>query len=267
MRRRAAVKGTRGRCECSIPGVARPAVINASRARYAFAARWCDGKDVCDIGCGAAIGLPMLGPRASRLVGLDLSRQALALARRGASGTRFEAVAGDAESLPFAAATFDVVIAFEIVEHLERPESFLGEVARVLEPAGVFIASTPNRPVYSPRGTWLEYHRREYDIVEFRAFLEERFGDVSLYGQAHLPRDARLDCHPLNRFIYPLKRRVDPRGVLTNKLRAAYVYLRWREKPGDCSPGDFPVLPDGAERRPVLVAVCSKKATGKGERQ
>ena len=45
-------------------------------------------------------------------------------------------------------AKYDVILCFEVLEHLERPDLFLEEIVKLLKPEGIFISSTPNRPVY-----------------------------------------------------------------------------------------------------------------------
>ena len=242
--------------ERSFAATARPAVVNAARARYLFARPFCAGGDLLDIGCGPGDGLALVSGAARRAVGLDYSADTLVACAPALEAAGIRPVAGDALALPFLDHSFDAVTAFEVIEHLPDPARFLSETFRVLAPGGVAVISTPNRPVYSPRGTWLDYHLREYDAGELRALLEPFFPEISLFGQEHRTRDAQLDCSPLNRYLYPLKRRLDPRGVLLNRLRAAYVYLRWGERPEDCTPGDFPVLEGGVDRRPILVAVC-----------
>lgn len=58
---------------------------------------------------------------------------------------RFEIVAAEAGALPFAAASFDVVVAVRLVLHLRDPLPLFREVHRVLRPGGTFIVEFPNR--------------------------------------------------------------------------------------------------------------------------
>ncbi len=73
-----------------------------------------------------------------------------------------EARIGRGEAIPWPAESFDVVVADNVLEHLDRPERVLCEVARVLRPGGVFVAKTPNRRHYVPlfaRATPHSFHR------------------------------------------------------------------------------------------------------------
>ena len=252
--------------ERSFAATARPAVIHAALARYRFAVPLCTGKRVLDIGCGTGNGPRLLAETARYCVGLDYSSETLVSFSSSFRQWRIRAVAGNALALPFRAGSFDGVTAFEVIEHLHDTSLLLGEMKRVLAPGGMAILSTPNRTVYSPRGTWLDYHVREYDAAELKALLAPFFTEVTLLGQAQRTRDALLDCNPLNKLFYPLKRWIDPRGVVLNRLRAAYVYLRWRERPGDCSPDDFPILDRDVESLPILVAVCGMEPLATGMR-
>jgi 2-polyprenyl-3-methyl-5-hydroxy-6-metoxy-1,4-benzoquinol methylase len=97
-----------------------------------------------DLGC--AYGFLVEEARAAgfRAVGLDGSHFAVAQARAHAPEAAGRLLAGHAEHLPFADASFDVVSAFDLLEHVPDPESVLREAARVLRPGGLFLAATPD---------------------------------------------------------------------------------------------------------------------------
>lgn len=52
-------------------------------------------------------------------------------------------VRSDVQKLPFRNEAFHLVTAFELLEHLQKPEWFLKEVVRILKPSGIFVATTP----------------------------------------------------------------------------------------------------------------------------
>lgn len=237
---------------------ARVSVLQAARSRYLFASRYCTGKKALEIGSGTGIGSGLLRRESARFTGMDYSLEALRHAQQDSHSERHTLVAADAVLLPFYNGEFEVAVALEVIEHCVQSEDFLREISRVLSPHGICVLSTPNRPVFSPRGTWLDYHVREYDLHELVNMLQNHFAEVRMLGQAYLSRDAMLDCHPLNRFFYSFKRRFDPRGVVLNKVRAAYLFCRWGKRFRDCTPENFPVSEDTPETQPILIAVCRK---------
>lgn len=101
------------------------------------------GLRVLDIGCGAAPGLRYFVTCGARAVGVDVSRAALAAARRVLPGARV-ALIERADQLPFPAGSFDLVVLSEIVEHVPSNLPFLRECRRVLRPGGVATLTTPN---------------------------------------------------------------------------------------------------------------------------
>lgn len=101
---------------------------------------------ILELGCGGGALLRDLAARGFiHLVGLDLAQTALAEARR--RGTPARLVLAEAESLPFAAETFDLVIAADLIEHVDDLDAHLTEVARVLRSGGLYLVKTPNRPL------------------------------------------------------------------------------------------------------------------------
>jgi SAM-dependent methyltransferase len=95
-----------------------------------------------DIGCGHGVVPEWLDHPARRLtphVGVDLDLEAL----RRNTGVRWRAMASG-EALPFRAASFDLISANMVVEHVVTPESLFEEVGRVLRPGGTFVLHTPN---------------------------------------------------------------------------------------------------------------------------
>jgi SAM-dependent methyltransferase len=104
--------------------------------------RYVGGPDrwVLDIGCryGALTRAYLKG---NHVVGIDVDRMAL----NEAADLGIETQWVDAEDgLPFEDASFDVVVAGEVLEHVRNPAALVGEARRVLQPGGVFVGSVPN---------------------------------------------------------------------------------------------------------------------------
>jgi SAM-dependent methyltransferase len=81
------------------------------------------------------------------------------------------------------------VVAFEVIEHLERWSEFLQEARRLLAPGGQLIVSTPNKLYYTEsRGVQgaNPFHVHEFDFDEFRGALEAIFPHVTLFLENHV---------------------------------------------------------------------------------
>src|SRR5438132_1334870 len=101
--------------------------------RYVWAKGYCDGKDVLEVACGAGPGLRLLARVARSVTAGDYSREVLkqtdAAHGRVARLQRF-----DAQFLPFAAGSFDVLLLFEALYYVPAPDRFFAEAKRVLRP-------------------------------------------------------------------------------------------------------------------------------------
>jgi 2-polyprenyl-3-methyl-5-hydroxy-6-metoxy-1,4-benzoquinol methylase len=98
------------------------------------------GRRVLDLGCRDG-SLSRAYADGNEIVGVDADREALAAARKLGIETHW---ADLDEPLDFADASFDVVVAGELLEHLRDPHRIVDDVRRVLRPGGVFVASVPN---------------------------------------------------------------------------------------------------------------------------
>jgi ubiquinone/menaquinone biosynthesis C-methylase UbiE len=105
-----------------------------------------DGMSILDVGCGFGGTIASLNERfcGLNLVGVNIDKRQLERAAQSvhaANGNRIRWVEADACKLPFAAGSFDVVLAVECIFHFPSRDSFLGEAAKVLVPGGRFALS------------------------------------------------------------------------------------------------------------------------------
>jgi SAM-dependent methyltransferase len=157
-----------------------------SVARYIFARSYVSKKLVLDAGCGAGHGLHLLSKDSRSLVGVDASVLALDYARRHRTANDgIELLAQDVRSLGFRNESFDVIVSFEVVEHLKNYRAYLREIRRVLKYGGVFIVSTPDKRVMSPgrRDPVWKWHYIEFYCDEFKSLLGEFFENVRMFGE------------------------------------------------------------------------------------
>ena len=152
-------------------------VASEHRLRYAWAAHVAADRAVLDAGCGTGYGTRILADAgAERAVGVDIAPEALP--EESSSHTRF--VVGDVRDLPFADGEFDLVVCFEVIEHVEERDEVLDELKRVLRPEGLLLASSPNPEAY-PAGN--PHHVYELRPEELQSELGSRFANTCLYRQ------------------------------------------------------------------------------------
>jgi len=168
--------------------------------RYVFARQLAKGKRVLDAACGEGYGSALLADVAASVVGADISEQAVAHARERYGdhpNLRFERA--DATQLDVAAGSFDLIVSFETLEHVEAQESLVAGFARALTDDGILVISSPDKKTYSDdRGFTNEFHVRELYRDELLNLLRPHFPHLRLYGQKLLFQSAiwNLDGTP-----------------------------------------------------------------------
>jgi ubiquinone/menaquinone biosynthesis C-methylase UbiE len=119
------------------------------RARYHFGAQMVAGKEVLDASCGVGYGIEILSRAgAAAVTGVDIAPEAIQEAKARFGEYAAELVEGDLRELPFQDRSFDVLISFETIEHVQEPEKALAELRRVLRPHGALVISSPNPAAY-----------------------------------------------------------------------------------------------------------------------
>lgn len=93
-----------------------------------------------DLGCGTGNGLPFLNALSNRVVALDISSKMLTQATSKYTNTSF--VCADAETLPFAAESFDLVLSNLAIQWSKNLSSLTQEVSHTLSSGGYFLASS-----------------------------------------------------------------------------------------------------------------------------
>jgi 2-polyprenyl-3-methyl-5-hydroxy-6-metoxy-1,4-benzoquinol methylase len=151
--------------------------------RYAFTSNFIKDKKVLDITCGSGYGSQFMALQgAEKVVGVDIDANSIEHARKYYQHPNISYIESDAHNVSeLEDASFDIVISFETIEHLQFPRDFLLELRRLLKPDGQLIISCPNDYRSSP---WIsQYHIHKFRFTEFRDIILNVFGEASFLLQ------------------------------------------------------------------------------------
>lgn len=139
------------------------ALYRANRRIQKLVALTGTGNKILDLGCMDGCIGQLLIENGNTVSGIDASKAAIPRARERAIDARV----GDLnEPLDFPDASFDVVVAGEIIEHVHNVDGFLDEIHRVLRPSGSLVISTPNLASL-PRRLLLLFNRNPHIETSF----------------------------------------------------------------------------------------------------
>lgn len=178
-----------------------------------------------DLGCGNGAQSLYFRPHVGRLIGLDVVP--MTKDQPAVRDGEFDFVRGDGGRLPFKTGTFDLVTAFEVLEHLSDDQAAVTEVARVLRPGGRLLFSVPNKwwlfeshGASVPGWGWVPWNRVPF-VSWLPRLLHERIARARIYTIARALRLARRAAlKPLQSGYITAPLDVLPSGALRDGLRA-----------------------------------------------
>jgi len=152
--------------------------------RYLQAAHVAGGKVVLDIACGEGYGSAILASKAEKVIGVDISPEAVKHARKQYRLPNVAYVVGSCENMPIDDGRIDLLVSFETIEHLEQHERMLEEIKRVLRADGVLIMSSPDKLHYSDLPAFKNpHHVKELYQQEFKKLIGNYFQHAAYFGQ------------------------------------------------------------------------------------
>ena len=143
------------------------------------------GQLLLDIGGGDGVLSYLIARRGAQAVVADTARAALCFAREEFTrrGLEAQTVEASAYTLPFPTDTFDAAVCSDVIEHVQSPERLLAEAARILQPGGRFVLTTPLRVTEKPLD---RAHVHEFFAGELTSLLTSVFSDVTVAAFAPL---------------------------------------------------------------------------------
>ncbi len=173
-------------------------IAHESRYQWAIEQFNLAGKAVLDFGCGSGYGTAMLAGAAQSVVGLDYSSTAIEYARERYGSTtspiEFHSLDACADTVPgqVGAGRFDMVISFDVIEHIERYYDYLDNITKLLAAGGECLIGCPNRlQTFSWNRNWNIFHFQEFSPHQLRHILSPYFDDVVVYSQDFVSTEKR----------------------------------------------------------------------------
>jgi predicted SAM-dependent methyltransferase len=157
------------------------------RNRYDFASLiLAEQKPKCilDLACGIGYGSKILADKvACPVTGVDIDKGAIEYARTHYQSEQVQYVCADAKILEFDQ-SFDAIVSFETIEHVDFDEALLSKFYQMLSPGGTFICSTPNQDVMPFDKEKFKYHIKHYTLKEISILIIQcGFSIVGTYTQ------------------------------------------------------------------------------------
>lgn len=183
-----------------VPGEGGARIAYEHYHRYFFARRLAAKKVVLDLGCGAGYGSNLLAEVADHVTGIDLSPEAVDHARSVYRRANLDFLTGDCRDTRLPERQFDLIVSFEMIEHLAEHDQLLAQVLRLLKSDGVFVVSSPDKEFYSDaEGYENPFHVKELYARDFQVLLERNFSHVALFAQKTCMGSLLWRIHPPDR--------------------------------------------------------------------
>ena len=192
--------------------------IQRLERRYFWARHYCAGVDVHELACGTGQSVALLAQVAKSFAASDGSQPMLEIAKKY-YGQRIAFGKLDAQSVPLADASVDVLILFEALYYLPNADAFFRQAYRVLRSGGVLLIATANKDLYdfnpSP-------HSHEYlGVAELSRRLGSTGFSVEMFGDTPL-----AEVSTLQKMLRPVKNMASKLGLIPKSMAAKKLLKR-----------------------------------------
>jgi len=161
-------------------------VIYEHLHRYVLAAELAPGQNVLDLGSGEGYGAAILAHVANTVTGIEIDADSVEHARRRYRAANLEFMCRSVLDLEYLDdASFDLIVCFEMIEHIGEQDLLVASARRLLKTDGLFVVSTPDREIYSEATDYHNpFHVKEMNRQEFEDLLGRHFEHVALWTQS-----------------------------------------------------------------------------------
>ena len=179
-----------------------------------------EGKTALELGCGAGNLASFLQAQGISMIASDISQTAIEHARKLYPDVEF--CAHSADKLPYKDDTFDLVMSFDVLEHLPNVDQHLGEVQRVLKSDGYYLFQTPNKLT---NATFETLKRRSMEWRKFHPSLHF-YGQLRrrLRQNGFCPKFVKMNT--MNEFVIKKIERVGLPGWIFRWINFRYLPFR-----------------------------------------
>ena len=139
---------------------------------------------VLEVGFGEGYGTNLLSQVCREITGIDVENKVVEYAADKYGNDKCSFKIYDGKTIPFPDNSFDTVISFQVIEHIEDDAGFAAELNRVLKEGCKLYITTPNKATRLKPGQkpWNRFHVREYYADELKSILQKNFDQVDVFG-------------------------------------------------------------------------------------
>jgi ubiquinone/menaquinone biosynthesis C-methylase UbiE len=226
--------------------------------RYYWAGDYCRNKDVLEAACGTGQGAGYLSDVSKSYQAGDYSEEILKIARTHYRG-RIDFRQFDAQQIPMADSSLDVVILFEAIYYIPSVDRFVGECRRVLRSGGKVLIATANKDLFdfNPSPHSHTYHgvQEMGELFGKQGFQCEFFGNTPVDTISLRQKVLR----PIKKFVVQMG--LMPKSMAAKKLMKRLVFGSLVPMPAEVKPEMLPyheptLLPSGCPDRRHKVIYC-----------
>jgi len=150
---------------------------------------------ILDYGCGDGYGAKILAQTFSevQVIGCDVDIYTVKQARKKYNLQNVKYLT--LNELKKAFLKFDLIVSFQVIEHIENVNSYLCFLKEMLSDNGTLIISTPSRNyrLNENQPPWNPYHLREYSMAQFKEEIEKVFKNTCFYSLTAIPEVLKIE--------------------------------------------------------------------------